>query len=377
MTHITLVGAGLAGLVLADELLSQGIAPEAIRLLDIGELCQGASGAPATLLNPITGRSVFPKDGHLEAYLHSQQWLERLQERFGSDWIHALPTTRAILEDKGGRKARNSFEQAQEAGAYPEWVKHTWLEGEARQTQTPELQCDATLTFNVGYCLMLRTLLQRLGAELQEKGVQFLSHHRLESIQEQRGGGWELHTNHGSLLTEHLVWTVGAGLEDWFPELPLSQTGGELLLGRLPQGVELPYILIRSGHLAPLPDGRCALGSTYRHRPRTEEENDAWVQEWLFSRMEVVFPAVREMTDLEVWSGVRAVLVDNRFPVAGPVPEQSGLWVLGGLASKGVLWTAMLAEDLARQLQGAKSTLPAVVQTTRFERSLWTPRFSP
>ena len=192
----------------------------------------------------------------------------------------------------------------------------------------------------------------------------------------QRGGGWELTTQQGPLLTEHLVWTVGAGLEDWFPGLPLSQTGGELLLGRPPQGVELPYILIRSGHLAPRPDGRWALGSTYRHRPRTEEEDDDWVREWLFSRMEVVFPTVRGMTELEVWSGVRAVLVDNRFPVVGPVPEQRGLWILGGLASKGVLWTAMLAEDLARQLQGAQSTLPAVVQTSRFDHSLWTPRFS-
>jgi len=57
-------------------------------------------------------------------------------------------------------------------------------------------------------------------------------------------------------------------------------------------------------------------------------------------------------------AAVRATTRD-RLPVCGPVPDTEGLFVLGGLGSRGFCVAPLLGEHLAAILVGAPSPLPA------------------
>jgi tRNA 5-methylaminomethyl-2-thiouridine biosynthesis bifunctional protein len=60
---------------------------------------------------------------------------------------------------------------------------------------------------------------------------------------------------------------------------------------------------------------------------------------------------------LEGRARVRATTRDH-LPLAGPVPGTPGLFVLGGLGSRGLTWAPLLGEHLAALAAGAPSPLP-------------------
>ena len=71
-------------------------------------------------------------------------------------------------------------------------------------------------------------------------------------------------------------------------------------------------------------------------------------------------------------ASIRAVTPD-REPVAGALPGHAGVFVLGGLGSRGFTHAPLLAEHVAALITGAPSPLAAsqaaVVDPARFERN--------
>ena len=61
---------------------------------------------------------------------------------------------------------------------------------------------------------------------------------------------------------------------------------------------------------------------------------------------------------LEGRASVRATTRDH-LPLAGAVPGQPGLHVLGGLGSRGLTWAPLLGEHVAALVTGTPSPLPS------------------
>ena len=121
--------------------------------------------------------------------------------------------------------------------------------------------------------------------------------------------------------------------------------------------------------MAPRADGAWAIGATYLRAegdggdlPVRSDDEAAGALRALTSRLA---PAVDEVTRERIWRGERHVLLDDRTPLCGALDE-AGLFVLGALGSKGLLWAPGLAGALAERMRGGGYDAP---EATRLERA--------
>jgi tRNA 5-methylaminomethyl-2-thiouridine biosynthesis bifunctional protein len=168
--------------------------------------------------------------------------------------------------------------------------------------------------------------------------------------------GWRLHGEDGVLAEADLV-VIAAG------------AGAGALIGQAAAftpvrgqaswalGPELDHAVAWGGYACPM-DGGTLFGATH-DRGRTDvavsPEDHARNLKTLAEGLPELAAAM-EGRALEGRAAVRATTFD-RLPVAGPL-GQSGLFILGGLGSRGFCTAPLLAEHLAAEALGAPSPLP-------------------
>ena len=212
----------------------------------------------------------------------------------------------------------------------------------------------------------------RAALELAGKPV---SHHFDTSVRTLRRVGevWQALAEDGTLIGEapHVILANGAEVTALAQaaRLPIRAVRGQVSLiaeGRLPR---LSACLCRDGYATPAVNGWHAVGASYdlddNPQPRESCAADNLV------RLGGLLPDLdrRELLDgLGHRVGFRPVAPD-RLPLAGTLPDwdalptdtatrladmprQTGLHGLLGYASRGLVWSAMLAETLACQLEG-------------------------
>ena len=76
------------------------------------------------------------------------------------------------------------------------------------------------------------------------------------------------------------------------------------------------------------------------------------IQESILSRASEIFKNIRSSKDIVEWSGIRSTLPD-RMPLAGAI--DNNVYVIGGLASRGLSFAPLLAEIVASEISGFSS----------------------
>ena len=341
-------------------LLEAGIPPEQLVLVAEERKYAPASGVPFGLMHPCPGRSLKPKPGVLDAYAFSSSWLRKMQGASSDALLLELPMVRPFIKaHPSGARLQKSFVSL----PAPFWAEK--LHPSEVATRWPCFApSDGAAMMGPAFCVSLPMLLEYLASQAYQKGVSHYSDdvHVLKQQQET----WEVVTGRGTLSTRHVVLAVGAGLGDWFPALPLQQSEGELLVGEADILPALQEMVSFSGHISPTPDGRYCIGSTYIQPPETSTGSVLAVWEQLRSKLSSFWPHFPELTNPVVWGGTRCLVRHQFMPIAGPHPELSGLYVLGALASKGLLWTPSLASQLTATICQQEETLPSSVLLSRF-----------
>ena len=169
--------------------------------------------------------------------------------------------------------------------------------------------------------------------------------------------GWRLVDGGGGVIVEadRVVFAGGWGTAALWPEGALSPVRGQ---ADWVEGVTAPAVAW-GGYAVPTGDG-LLFGATH---DRGEVATDVRAADsvrnlatlaaglpGLAARVEAVGP-------VRARAAVRATTAD-RLPLAGAVPGQSGLFVLGGLGSRGFCAAPLLAEHVAALVLGAPSPLP-------------------
>jgi len=126
------------------------------------------------------------------------------------------------------------------------------------------------------------------------------------------------------------------------------------------------------------------IGSTFeRDQPHIQNSAKSQLRNWahLQSLFAGCVPVKAQDVELLDWSGVRSTCPD-RVPLCGPLttpglgqdsrPEESGLYVLAALGSRGVALCTLMAEVLSAQLNGEPQALPQ-----RLLKALDPQRFNP
>lgn len=114
-------------------------------------------------------------------------------------------------------------------------------------------------------------------------------------------------------------------------------------------------IVSGDGYVLPSVDARCVTGSSYLHgADRIVVSSDGaklnlYRAEGLLNmRLVEVEPDTCALTG---WAGWRAVL-PGRLPAVGAVDEEESLWVVAGLASRGLTWSSLAGDLIAAALNG-------------------------
>jgi len=336
---VAVVGTGIAGAALARAYAALGVRVTAVEAAHAGA---GGSGFPASLVTP----RLDAGDSAIAA-LHARA-LERAAGLYA-----AIPG--AVI-----RTGVLQLEQApRDAGRFARVASQPiWAEGamEVRDAAT----CAAQLGEPVGcgglwmrdaVAIRPRAVLDAWLADAARITA------RVARV-EPAGPDWRLLDEAGALILEAeiVVFAAGWGTAGLVPDLPLAPVRGQ---ANWVDGVDAGSVAW-GGYAAPTGSG-LLFGATHdRGETGGGPTEDAGARNLATVAMRLPQLAARigAAAPTQARTAVRATTPD-RLPLAGALPDRGGLFVLGGLGSRGFCVAPLLAEHVAALSLGVPSPLPA------------------
>lgn len=337
---VAVIGAGIAGASVVRALRAAGLAP---RLVEAEGAGAGASGFPAALVTPR-----FDLGDAAIAALFAQA-LERADALYSA--VPGAVLSRGVLQITAADRDAARFARI---GAQP-----VWPQGALRPVDNAEASArageaiagsglDMTLAFTLAPEAVLAAWLAAVPVETGRAS-------RVES----GPAGWRVLDAAGNGLSETdvVVLCAGAGTVALVPDLALSPVRGQ---AEWSTGVTAPA-LAWGGYVVPTADG-LLFGATHDRsevddaiRTADSARNLATLADRLPRLAARLDPA-----GLGSRAAIRATTRD-RLPVAGAIPGRAGLYVLGGLGSRGFCLSPLLGEHLAALILDRPSPLPGPV----------------
>lgn len=321
------VGAGVMGVTLTRALAQRG---EPVLLMSPSEPgFEGASSAPAALLNPFRGRTgrATPED---RSALQQMWALVAELEAEGRSTGAQRGGVLRLIDSPAQRRSFAAVEGLEllEPGAVPPPLR------------APHGAAFAAAAGSLEPRRFLRTALDSALAA----GAEARFGARLEAL-EPSAGGWRCRTREGESLTAQRLWLC-LGAERW-PEQwarvlaappPIERWAGDIFPTDLPA---LRWPIAGGTYVAPLA-GHAAVGG--HHRAPGPPPEGAWSRlqatlRWAWPEIEGAAPRAGAS-----WWGVRAHAAGNR-PLVAEVAE--GVTMVGALSGRGFLVAAGLAARLA------------------------------
>ncbi len=385
---MTIVGAGLAGCWLARLLAERGIP---VSLLEASnDVAGGASGNPAGIAKPYVTRSpCAAMDFHVQAHACLEHYLQTLhglsRDASGNDRLTACGVLQLV------NKAYASSSHYRSLGA-------------ADATATAGLVIDSpALHFVSGGWLnpgeLCRSLVKHPDVSLElETGVTGFT-----LASDSTGDPlWLVRLHDGrEYRTNRLVLACGTAMSafEQTRALPLVAARGQLSRFALRPGSAVPRCVINGKHYL-IPDGdTIVVGATFERNVRhslVRAEDHARNLAGLRSML----PAIEVHDEaLSGNAGVRATTPD-RLPIAGPAPDMAqvneayadlhhgkphdhypslpchrGLYLLGGLGSRGIVTAPMAAQWLADRMMREDDDTDAVAASADWSELLNPARF--
>ncbi|WGM29988.1 FAD-dependent 5-carboxymethylaminomethyl-2-thiouridine(34) oxidoreductase MnmC [Brevundimonas sp. NIBR11] len=338
---VAVVGAGVAGAATMRALTAAGLTPVLIEATATGS---GASGFPAALVTPR-----FDLGDDSIAALFAQA-LERADALYSP--VPGAVIARGVLQLSGTERDARRFERI---AAQPIWSGGAVIAtGEAEASRiVGEPISGPGLAMAAAFTVAPAAI---MSAWIDPAALRTGKAAHLEPTDD----GWRVLDASGSVLAEAdaVVICAGAGTSVLAPDLSLSPVRGQ---AEWVETATSPGAIAWGGYVAPTGAG-FLFGATHDRadpgtevRPADTDRNIAALAARLPQRTGTITrEAVRSR------AATRATTRD-RLPIAGPLPDRPGLFVLGGLGSRGFCLAPLLGEHVAALIAGKPSPLPAAV----------------
>ena len=347
---VAILGAGVAGASLTRAFAALGI--EAT-VFDPGGAGGGASGNPAALVTPRLDAGLGPA-----ARLYTQAFA-RAADLYAAEGETVVLSRGALLLEQDDRDAarfgRIAGSDLFEPGALA-------LEDPAATTAMLGDAVAGGVRFRDGLVIEPRGLLGRWAPAVRSDAVAALR---------RDADDWALLDAGGRLIARADIVCLAAGHRtgQLWDRIVLQPVRGQV---SVVTGASLPLAVSWGGYAVPTRDG-LLYGATF-DRDRDDEgvdQADHDRNRGLLAKGLPDLAARLAATVVEGRAAVRATTPDH-LPVAGPAQgAPPGLFVLGGLGSRGFCTAPLLAEHVAAMALGAASPLPgdlaAAVDPARFE----------
>lgn len=139
-----------------------------------------------------------------------------------------------------------------------------------------------------------------------------------------------------------VILTTGAETSQLI-DLPLKKTIGQCLICRWTEPLSMS--LLSSGHITPTEDPElCLVGSTYEHTDKPDPKKALE----LLDKAALFYSPAKDFKIVEIRSGVRVAPKLGYRPIVAQVNPKT--WVFTGLGSRGLIYHALLANELSLRL---------------------------
>lgn len=347
------VGAGVAGLCLARELLQRGAA---VTLLDGGGIGSGTSRVAAGMLAPLVEARLVERDlldlgvAALRAW---RDFARHLTEETGIDLGYRQEGTLIVgIEPDHQRTIDHVAEEYRALGLAIDPVGYQ----EIRELE-PMLSPTVTggLRAPDDHQVDNRALLRALEGSVRSHPKATLREGiRVRRIESTRSGTVRLRTSDADILADRVVLAAGAetrrieGIPDYLRRA-LRPVKGEILRLGQPAGPLLSRVVrTPEVYFVPKGDGTLVVGASSEERGFEPQVRVGPLFELLRSAWETL-PGVWELPILEQSVGFRPATLDHA-PVIGPVGN-GPVWILGGFYRHGILLAPFVAEEFAPYLE--------------------------
>ena len=348
--RVAIVGAGIAGASAARALCALGCEPV---VLDVQGAGSGASGNPAALVTPRLDAGLGPL-----AQLFAQAFARA--GRLYGDLPDAV-VARSVLQLASGERDLERFAKIAASDLFEPGAL-ALLDIETTSARLGEPSPAAALDRAAALVIAPAAILSAWTGPILRVEVARL---------EPSGGGWRLLDAAGGAIleAEAVILTIGPAIGDLLAGLPIAPVRGQ---ASWTDAATTSQAAAWGGYAVPTHSG-LLFGATHDRgetgldvRPADHERNRAA----LAAALPRLAARLGEAA-LEGRASVRATTPDH-LPLAGLAPGQEGVYVLGGLGSRGFCLAPLLAEHVAAQALGAPSPLPAplaeLVAPDRFHR---------
>ncbi|MDB5470854.1 MAG: tRNA 5-methylaminomethyl-2-thiouridine biosynthesis protein MnmC [Caulobacter sp.] len=337
---VAILGAGIAGAALARSLRAKGLDPT---LFDPAGPAAGASGNAAALMTPrLDAGDGPPARLFAQAFRHAVAAYDTVPGAILARGARHL----ASPPSKGGEKDAARFDR----------IAGSPLHDPGALTAEPD-----AIAIHDGLVLDPAAVVPAWAGPVDRRRVVAL---------EPAQPDWRLVGEAGETLAiADLVVLCAGPANTAFADLPLRPVRGQATVAA---GAAIPRAVSFGGYAIPTRDG-VLFGATHQ-RDRTDTqalpEDDAANLALIAARLPDL-AADLGAHPLTGRAALRAAAPDH-LPLAGPVPDQPGLFVLSGFGGRGFCVAPLLADHLAATLLGYPSPLPAdladAVDPARFRK---------
>jgi len=314
---IAIAGGGLAGLSVAWHLLQKKSV--SVTLFDPNGIGGGASGVSTGLLHPFPGKRALHSWRADEGMQKTRELIEKVEEDSGKTVCQRGGILRLALT--GEQEA--VFQTCIQFGC-EWWPKEKVVEYVPGAVEVPALWIPEGMTvYSMPYLEGLWRLCEKNGASF-----------RREAFTDADGFD-------SAILA--MGWQTSGKMPKSFQE-DLKITRGQALICRWPK--PLSCTLLSQGHLTSteMPE-RCQLGSTYEDPNNPREESRALA---LREKIADFYPPALAFEIVETRVGYRISRNLGYRPILSQINPKT--WAFFGLGSRGLLYHALLGEELADQI---------------------------
>jgi glycine oxidase len=342
---VIVLGAGIAGLSVADAALQQG---KRCLVIDPKGPGGGASGAPLMLINPATGRRAKKVWQAEKSYSMISSLLQYIQQQTGSHFYEENGVLRPALTEKIADDFKRSITKY---GWEQDWLE--WISKEDFSRRFPYVGINfGGLLVKKAITLIGSTFLKNYSRILEKNDLYTIygSHPNLSRYKDR----WIVDLGDGAEYEAGIV-VDAAGYQqtqrDYWKCIPLHPVKGQLATFYFKEPLGYGHSISSLGYMAvsKIIPKQITVGSTYEHE--FEHLNPTpKASAVLHKKLEETLPGLLDKsTGCRQWASVRVSLPD-KMPVIGPHPEHRGLYIIGALGSKGMLLGRMAASQLVRQI---------------------------
>lgn len=323
--HIAVVGAGYVGLASAWHLLQLGAL---VTLFDAAPLGMSASGASAGLLHTFTGLTAHPAWRGHQAIQEAHNLLQLASDTLGSPVFRATSILRLAITEK---QQENYHQRALEHSEV------LWIDAQQTANLVSGIASYPSLLIKNGYCVYGQDYLKGLWQACQQAGAHWKAQ-EVQSLDELAG-------------FDGVVLATGASvsLASQRAQVAIRPVKGQLLQLKWPTQIP-PLSMPVNAHVYCImaPDGRsCFVGGTYEHHYASSAPDVEVASHLLMPKVAQMLPFLAGAEILAIRAGVRGATPNHR-PLMRQIDTK--VWLLAGFGSKGLLYHALLARELAEQI---------------------------